>query len=310
VTFTGRGRLFRRPLGVYAKIFSDAGVKFTQTGESATVEGFLNLTSRVCSLPGDVSSQFVSGLLFALPLLKDDSEIHLTTPLESRQYVDMTIDVMKRFGVEITEPDERVFFVRGGQRYRGTRYKVETDYSQAAFFLAASALGADVSVAGLASPSVQGDGIILGVLRDAGAEISWEGGAVRASASRLRAVRFDARNAPDLVPPVAALCCFCDGTSEITGAGRLRLKESDRLSALASELKKLGADISETEDSLSITGARSLRGGAADAWGDHRIAMAIAVAAIRCDEPATLTGWRSVEKSYPDFWRDFEGERR
>jgi 3-phosphoshikimate 1-carboxyvinyltransferase len=121
---------------------------------------------------------------------------------------------------------------------------------------------------------------------------------------------FDARETPDLVPPVAVLCCFCDGTSKIVGAERLRLKESDRLRALATELRKLGAEIAERPDTLVITGADRLHGGEVDAWGDHRIAMSLAVAAIRCDGPVTLKGWQSVSKSYPDFWRDFEKVKR
>jgi 3-phosphoshikimate 1-carboxyvinyltransferase len=253
-----------------------------------------------------VSSQFVSGLLLALPLLDGDSELRLTTPLESRRYVDMTIDVMRRFGVRV-ESGDSLYTISGGQRYRSTSYRVEADYSQAAFFLAASALGRDVEVSGLAPDSLQGDSAILRVLREMGAEILWRDGTISVRAGRLCAVTVDAREIPDLVPPIAALCCFCEGASRVVNAGRLRLKESDRLQALSTELRKLGADIEESEESLSIRGAERLRGGVVDAWGDHRIAMSMAVAAIRCDGPVSLSGWRSVNKSYPGFWLDFEG---
>jgi 3-phosphoshikimate 1-carboxyvinyltransferase len=312
-SFTGRDRLLRRPLDVYAKVFGEAGAlfAFAQESNQVLVQGPLRGGSYV--LPGDVSSQFVSGLLFALPLLEKDSEIRLSTPLESRSYVDLTLDVMGRFGVKIQAEGSR-FCIAGGQSYRPARYRVEADYSQAAFFLAASALGQGVEVANLDPESLQGDRAILRVLREMGAEVVWREapGApgrparfVSVRAGRLSAVTVDARETPDLVPPIAVLCCFCEGTSRIVNAARLRLKESDRLLALATELRKLGAKVEETEDSLSITGAPRLKGGRVDAWGDHRIAMSLATAAIRCDSPVLLTGWRSVNKSYPQFWTDF-----
>jgi len=309
--FTGRGKLMNRPLSVYEKIFSRAGVEFEQSPEGVRVRGpMMKNPTEPFELPGDVSSQFVSGLLFALPLL-GGGVIRLSPPLESRQYVRLTIGVMGRFGVAVDEGEN--FYSVGGGRFHPASCRVEADYSQAAFFLAASALGRDVGVAGLDPKSAQGDRAILDVLGAMGAKISWSGGVVFARTAgrsgKLSAVTIDARETPDLVPPTAALCCFCEGKSRIVNAGRLRLKESDRLSALTSELKKLGANIEETGDSLSITGVSRLRGGSVDAWGDHRIAMALAVAAIRCDGPVTLSGWRSVNKSYPGFWSDFEGER-
>jgi len=305
--FLGRGRLLQRPLDIYADIFAKSGVAFVHDEREARVRG--PFRAGVYTLSGDVSSQFVSGLLFALPLVDGDSEIRLATPLQSRQYVDLTVDVMSRFGVDIKEFEEG-YRVRGNQKYRAADYTVEADYSQAAFFLAAAALGQTVRVAGLNRDSRQGDRAILKILRDMGAEVNWRGAEVSVTAGKLKAVTVDARDVPDLVPPVAALCCFCDGTSRIVNAGRVRLKESDRLHALAVELSKLGAQITEHDDGLSITGARYLTGGGVDAWGDHRIAMAMAVASIRCREPVAVSGWRCVSKSYPGFWRDFEvGEK-
>jgi 3-phosphoshikimate 1-carboxyvinyltransferase len=308
--FKGRGRLLDRPLGVYAELFASTGAAFERVKEGVLVRG--PLRSGSYSLPGGVSSQFVSGLLFALPLLPGDSEIRLSTPLESRGYADMTAEVMRRFGVEALA-EESAYTIKGGQRYRPAAYRVEADYSQAAFFLAASMLGCGVDVAGLDPDSIQGDRAILAILKEMGAGITWSGGngggrVVSVRAGRMSPVTMDARETPDLVPPVAVLCCFCDGVSRIVNAGRLRLKESDRLRALATELRKLGAGVTETEDSLSITGSGGLRGGNVDAWGDHRVAMALAVAAVRCEGTVYLSGWESVGKSYPDFWRDFEGE--
>ncbi|MGI5900524.1 MAG: 3-phosphoshikimate 1-carboxyvinyltransferase [Christensenellales bacterium] len=306
VTFTGRGRLMERPLGAYAHIFKKSGVDFSQGEGGARISG--KLKSGSYSLAGDVSSQFVSGLLLALPMAFGDSEILLTTPLESKAYVDMTISMMSRFSVSVNS-HERGYVIRGGQRYMPVNScKVEGDYSQAAFFLGASALGRDVSCAGLDENSLQGDRAILRVLEDMGAKITRKDGLISAGAERLRAVTVSAAQIPDLVPPIAALCCFCQGESKIVDAARLRIKESDRLRALAVQLGALGADIEEFEDGLVIRGKEMLKGGSADACNDHRIAMAVALASLRCKEQVRLTGWESVKKSYPNFWADFEKE--
>ena len=308
--FVGRGRLLDRPLDIYSSVFAEAGAEMVREAGSVRVAG--PLRSGVFALPGDVSSQFVSGLLFALPLLDGDSEIRLSAPLQSSGYVDMTMEVMGRFGVKAERAGDAGFTVRGRQRYRAAEYAVEADYSQAAYFLGAAALGCDLWCGGLDPGSIQGDRAILGVLEEMGADIIWKDGLVTARgrspsrAGKLSAIKLDAREIPDLVPPIAALCCFCEGRSEIVNAARLRFKESDRLSAMATELEKLGAKVWEGEDSLVIEGTETLRGGNADSWGDHRIAMSLALAAVSCDGPVALTGWRSVNKSYPGFWEDFE----
>ncbi|MDR1572479.1 MAG: 3-phosphoshikimate 1-carboxyvinyltransferase [Clostridiales Family XIII bacterium] len=301
--FRGKGRLLVRPMGAYDTVFAGTDVRFSHSQREIRVCG--PLRSGLYMLPGDVSSQFVSGLLFALPLADGDSEIHLSSPLESRQYADMTVDVLRSFGIE-AEASEYVFRVRGGQRYRPSRYTVETDYSQAAYFLGAAALGLDVGCAGLSPESMQGDKAFLRVLERMGAEVVWDGGLVSVRAGRLSAITADARENPDLIPPIAALCCFCEGTSRIVNAGRLRLKESDRLRALAEELGRLGARVAESPDSLTIVGAPTLRGGRVDAHHDHRIAMSMALAAVRCEGDVRLVGWHNVSKSYPGFWDDFE----
>jgi 3-phosphoshikimate 1-carboxyvinyltransferase len=349
--FRGRGRLMDRPLGVYEEMFRRRGGVFEQAAGEVRVRG--PLRPGVYEAPGDVSSQFISGLLFALPLADGDSEIVLTSPLESSDYVRLTTDVMSAFGVDVCEkgegengafaPGERSYHggsagpaipggqpyrsgggagwtIPGGQSYRSVRYRVEADWSQAAFFLCAGALGRRVVVDGLSPGSLQGDMRILGILKDAGCDVDVELRmafarglcSVRALAPRsgLRAVTVDARDIPDLVPPVAALACYLRGESRIENAGRLRLKESDRLAALAEELAALGADIRVDGDALVIRGREVLAGGRASAHGDHRIAMALAVAAVGCEGPVELTGRESVNKSYPGFWRDFEKSKR
>lgn len=306
--FTGRGRLLQRPLAVYADIFARAGARFEQTAEAVTVEG--PLPGGTYRLPGDVSSQFLSGLLLALPLAKADSTLIVEGPLESAAYVDLTLDVMAAFGVQAVRNDNGSYSIPGGQRYTPAQYTVEGDWSQAAFFLGAGVLGQPVACAGLNPNSRQGDAAILAVLKEMGADVNWREGLVQAGSNGLNSVTIDASPIPDLVPPLAVLCSFAQGTSRIINAGRLRIKESDRLAAMAAELQKLGASVQEEPEGLVITGKPALAGGVVDAHNDHRIAMAMALAATRCTGGVTLTGWESVQKSYPAFWTDFEKEAR
>ena len=309
--FTGEERLMDRSVAAYALALPQAGVSFRHEGRRIVVQG--PLRSGIFTLPGNVSSQFVSGLLMALSLADSDSEIRLSSPLESRPYVTMTLATLAAFGIIAREIKADCFWIPGGQRYRPAAFSIEGDYSQAAYFLAAAALGCPVACANLSPHSLQGDRAILEILHDMGAtnvadiRDTMDIITVKAGRDALSAVTVDARDIPDLVPPLAALCCYCRGTSRIINAGRLRLKESDRLHALASTLGKLGADIREDGNSLIITGREELQGGVTvDAHNDHRIAMAIAVAAIGCREPVFLTGAESVAKSYPDFWHHFE----
>ncbi|MDR0596357.1 MAG: 3-phosphoshikimate 1-carboxyvinyltransferase [Clostridiales Family XIII bacterium] len=346
--FRTKGRLIDRPLDIYEDIFRSRGGQLEKKalakdaeGESASGGAYTGeirvkgpLSPGRYEMAGNVSSQFISGMLMALPLLGEGSEIILTTPLESGDYVRLTTDVMYSFGVAVREKSDggmagdpefalaadtasiTGWEIPGGCAYQSVRYSVESDWSQAAFFLCAGALGRRVSVAGMSPGSVQGDMRILGILKDAGADVDAEMGLIRGRGTAvfralaphegLRAVTVDATDIPDLVPPIAALACYLDGESRIENAGRLRLKESDRLEALARELGNIGADIRVEGDSLVIAGRKRLSGGNADAHGDHRIAMALSVAAIGCESPVGLTGWESVSKSYPNFWHDFE----
>lgn len=310
--FTGQGRLMERPMEPYENAFAAHGAGLTRVDGELSVRGVL--TPGRYELPGGVSSQFVSGLLFALPLLKSDSEIVMTSKLESASYVDLTLSCLRDFGVEIFHDNYERFTVRGGQSYRPSEVRVEGDYSQAAFFLVAGALGAPVECRGLRADSLQGDRRILELIQNAGAEVlpGSEGGLVVKpprhpdGSFALRGQRVDVSDIPDLVPPLAALMSLCEGESEIFNAARLRFKESDRLTAVTRELTALGANIRETPDALQITGVPVLAGGGTHAWGDHRIAMMAAVAALRCHSPVTVDDPDCVRKSYPGFWVDFE----
>ncbi len=247
--------------------------------------------------------------MFALPLLNGDSVIELTTPLESKAYVDLTIDVLQQFGIQVGHTDYRRFEIAGGQHYKPCDFTVEADYSAAAFFLTAGALGCDVSCAGLRQNSLQGDREFLKILQRCGintTDVETNGiPMIQANAGPIQPITVDVKDIPDLVPPLTSLLCFAEGTSKIVNAARLRLKESDRLHALAAEFNKLGAKIEEQEDALIIHGVKTLEGGTVDAHNDHRIAMALATASVRCEGEIRLSGWNSVKKSYPDFWKDF-----
>ena len=307
ITFTGQGRLMERPQGAYADVFAEKGVKFLQGEGKIVVQGPLPAGEYV--LPGNVSSQFVSGLLFALPLVQGNSVITLSSPLESRSYVDMTQAVMAEFGVK-TQQNGQQYIIKGGQSYSARKYMAEGDWSAAAFFLCAGALGREAMCHGLDENSLQGDKEILFLLQIMGAGImSHPDGIFKALLpEKLRVATVDAGNIPDLIPPLATLMCFAQGTSRIVNAARLRYKESDRLSALATQLNALGASVIEEPEGLTIHGKPFIKGGIADACGDHRIAMAAALAAIRCENGVELTGWETVAKSYPAFWQDWEGE--
>ena len=305
VKFKGKGKLMERPQKPYFDLFEEKGIRYEKTQEELVING--ELKAGEYSLPGDVSSQFITGLLFTLPLLSDDSIINVTTELESKSYVDITIDVLKSFSVVVENENQehKKFLVKGNQKYESRKYEVERDFSQSAFFMVAGAVGNDIICKGLNKDSKQGDKEIINILRKAGAKVEIDGENIKITKERIRPLVIDAKDIPDLVPILAILCTFCEGESTIINAGRLRLKESDRLNAITTELNKLGAKIEELKDSLKIQGVENLKGGIADSWGDHRIAMALAIAATRCEEEVIIKNSEAVNKSYPKFWEDY-----
>lgn len=288
--FTGRGRLMERPQTPYFAIFDEKSICYHMEDGVLTVSGAL--PAGTYRLPGNVSSQFVTGLLYALPLVDGDSEIVLTSPLESRDYVAMTLDMLGKFNIQVKSHHDTRFTIPGGQQYRSCSLRIEADWSQAAFWYAARSLGHPVEINGMDPASVQGDRVIAShyeLLSDPGN----------------RAV--DVSGCPDLAPPLAVMAAMRQGTTHLTNAARLRLKESDRLTAIRSELHKLGIPADETPDSLSIHGVPHLNGGAElDSHNDHRIAMMSALLATRADGPVTLHGAEAVAKSYPSFWDDYK----
>ena len=301
--FTGHGRLPQRPLGVYADCLPPHGVTLSAaSGLPLTVTG--RLTGGDFALPGDVSSQFITGLLFALPLCREDSRIRLTTPLESAGYVDMTLQVLRQAGIRV-EPLEDGWFIPGSQTYRPLDTAVESDWSQAAFLLAAGALGGEVTLTGLNPASAQGDREALSLFRRFGAAVEEAPGRIVCRKAPLHGIDIDAAQIPDLVPVLAVTAALADGVTHITGAARLRLKESDRLAAVADGIRRLGGRVEEGPDSLTMTGVSRLAGGRAEGYNDHRIVMALSMAALGCEAPVTVTDAQSVAKSWPAFFEDY-----
>lgn len=285
--FIGRGRLMERPQGPYIRLFEEKGILWKQEEACLTVAG--QLEPGVYALPGNVSSQFITGLLYALPLLPGDSRIVLTTPLESRGYVDMTLDMLRRFDIKVEEQEDG-FLVPGNQTYQARDLTLEADWSGAAFWYAANFLGAQVDIQGLNPDSVQGD-------RQIGT-LYWK-------LARPGDVDIDLSQCPDLAPPLAVMAAVRKGTTRFVNAGRLRMKESDRLETIARTLSALGAKAQVGEDTLTLEGLDHLEGGTVDGCNDHRIAMMAAVAAVACKEPVTILGAECVKKSYPRFWEDY-----
>lgn len=312
--FTGRGRLPQRPLGVYGDFLPGHGVGFESEGGLPLVT-LGKLEAGVFELPGDVSSQFVTGLLFALPLLAGDSEIRLTSPLESVGYVDMTLQVLGDFGVEAYRT-EAGWRVPGGQRYKPRDYRVEGDWSQAAFFLnmaAASPEGAAVRLGGLLPGSLQGDRACVEVFGAFGLETRWEDGWLVAQNPRARepfgglaGQVVDMAQITDMAPALSVCAALSRGETRLTNAGRLRLKESDRLAAMEQAINALGGKAGAVGDELVIQGVERFAGGVALGQNDHRVVMALAGAGLRSSAPVRVTDPWAVRKTYPGFYEDFK----
>ena len=291
--FTGRGRLMERPQEPYFRLFEEKGVWYERKDGTLTIRG--KLEAGEYRLPGNVSSQFFTGLLFALPLVGGTSRIVPTTHLESWDYIAMTMDAQKQAGVSVEvleqEGGQGKNLVTKVQPYRGFTGRVETDWSQAAFWYAANFLDNQVTIEDLNPQSGQGDMRI--------ASHYWQ-------LARPGDTEIDVSQCPDLVPPLAAMAALRNGTTKIANAARLRIKESDRLATVTATLNVLGAQVEEYPDHLIIRGLDCLAGGVAvDCCNDHRIAMMAAVAATKCTQPITLLGAECVRKSYPNFWEHY-----
>ncbi len=303
----GSAGLRRRPIGPLIEALKQLGAQCTSDRGSppVTVVGG-TLRGGRASIVGDVSSQFVTGLLFACPLAEEETEIVLTTPLESKPYVKLTLNILKTHSIEVsTSEDFHKFTIPGKQTYTPKDHEVPGDCSAAAFLLAAAAItGSEATVENFFPD--QPDGEIVNILAEMGSSVEAGEKSVKVSGGKLRGVTIDARDIPDLVPVCTVLACVADGATRIEEAGRLRIKESDRLSTISSELLKMGADITEEAKGLIIRGPCALRGAVIDSHGDHRIAMACAVAGLRAEGKTEILEAECVNKSYPNFFKDLK----
>jgi 3-phosphoshikimate 1-carboxyvinyltransferase len=304
-TLIGHGSLKQRPLPFFESVLP----QFSATVKSN--EGFVPLEitgpmkGNKVEVDGSQSSQYISGLLMALPLIEGDTEL-IVHNLNSIPYLQMTLDTLRKFGIQIEEKDYTYFKIKGNQQYQSTTYTIESDWSSASYWLVASALGMDITLSGLVEDSLQADKALLTALENANCQIKQKDGAIRIDGNNRKAFEFDATHCPDLFPALVTLAASCVGTTKIKGVGRLEHKESNRGIVLQKEFLKLGLKIELEGDYMFIHGTNQLKGGKTESHEDHRIAMCLAIAAFIADNPIEIGGAEAVNKSYPAFWDHLE----
>ncbi len=315
--FLGSGRLPQRPVSPLKEemeshgcVFSNEGLILGEAREICCIKGRLN--SGAFTLPGNISSQYITGLLFALPLLDGDSQIEITSPLESSKYVDMTLDVLDQFGIRISTDyhnDCPVYKIPGGQKYVSPQStSAEGDWSNIAFWVIAGILSDSEGIlcTDIDPASSQGDKEIAALAEQMGGIIHQNETGLSSKRNNLNSIEIDASEIPDLVPILAVAASTANGTTRIYNAGRLRIKESDRLTAMYDCLSSVGADITEEPDGLIINGVERLNGGTVSGYNDHRVVMAMTIASTVSDGPIIIEGAEAINKSYPTFFEDFK----
>ena len=308
--FDGNGKLVDRPLDSYYRIFDKQGIFYkNENGKlPLTVNGKLKAGNY--EIDGNISSQFITGLLYALPLLDGDSKLTINKNLESKGYIDLTLEILKLAGIEIVNNDYKSFDIRGNQIYKPFNYTVEGDYSQVAFWIVAGIISAnkdnEVKCLHVNKNSLQGDKEIIEIVERMGANLEILDDYVIVKPSKTKGTVIDISQCPDIAPILTVLAALSEGETRIINGERLRIKESDRITSIKTELNKLGANVTEEGDSLIIQGVERFAGGVTvNAWNDHRIAMSLAIASTRCEKEIILEEAESVRKSYPHFWDDF-----
>lgn len=302
ITLTGSGSLKNRPVNMIEEALRQFGVTCKSKCGHVPISVHGPLKAGKGVINGSVSSQILTGLLMALPVLPDDSEIEVVD-LKSKPYIDMTVRVVKQFGVDIDKVSYNLFRIRGGQKFRPLVFDVESDWSGAAFLLTAGAVGGAVTVKGLSMASSQSDKAIMTALDKAGATINIGDDSIEVAGGNLKSFEFDATDSPDLFPPIAVLASYCRGVSAIRGVTRLIHKESNRCRAIVEEFAKLGIKIEIVDDFMLITGG-TVTGGDVMSHDDHRIAMALATMAIGATDKVNIRDSHCVSKSYPAFFDD------
>ncbi len=302
VQMTGEGSLLNRPMEIVASSLQALGIHCKTTDGKPPIGIRGPLRGGKVSIDGSLSSQVLTGILIASPFAEKELCLHVSG-LKSRPYIDLTTDIMKSFGVETINEDYRRFTIPSGQRYKACHFTTEGDWSGAAFLLVAGAIAGQVVVENLNPVSFQGDKRILDALRASGASVQVTNRYIRASKQKLEAFSFDATDCPDLFPPLATLAAHCQGTSRISGVSRLRAKESDRAATLTDIFSRMGISVRLEQDTMLVEGGKP-KAAVVESHGDHRIAMAAAVAALGGSGPVTIKGAEAVNKSYPGFFND------
>ena len=302
--FKTEGNLAMRPLSPLKEELSQNGMSISQRCNIIHTENMLNSGNFI--LPGNISSQFVTGLLFALPLLSDDSKITITSPMESKSYIGLTLSVLKAFGINIIKI-ENGFYIKGKQKYIApNKIYSEGDWSNSAFWLTMGGFSEKgIDCTGINSRSIQGDREILNILKSFGAKVEVYENKITVKQNKLQGIKINCCQTPDIAPEIAVLGALAEGKTVVCGAQRLRIKECDRIKAICLCLENLGADITEKTDGFIINGRNTLRGGVVNSFNDHRIAMMCAVLSSKCENPVIIQNAEAVNKSYPNFFSDF-----
>ncbi len=305
ITFTGKNNLVNRPLDLFYEIFDKQNIKYDHPKDKfLPLNVYSKLKASDYYIRGDVSSQFITGLLFALPLLDGDSKIFITTNLESKGYVDLTLDILKKFGIDIINNNYESFIIKGNQEYKPMDYTVEGDYSQSAFFLVANMLGANINLLNMNKDSLQGDKKILEDIKSFGGNIIFDDNILKANGNP-KGTTIDFSQSPDLGPALTVLAALSEGHSSFINAERLRIKECDRITSMAEEINKLGGKITELKDGMEIDGS-ILSGGIVSSHNDHRVAMSLSLIPIITKKELKILDAGCVSKSYPNYWSVYE----
>lgn len=307
IVFDGKGKLVERPLDSYYKIFDEQGIKYSNNNGWLPLNVDGQLKSGKYEIEGNISSQYITGLLYALPLLNGDSELKINKTLESKGYIDLTLEILEMSGIKVENNNYKSFFIKGNQKYNPFDYVIEGDYSQVAFWIVAGILGSEIKCLHVKKESLQGDREIIEIVQRMGANVEIFDDYIIVKPSQTYGTVIDISQCPDIGPILTVLAALSKGETKIINAERLRIKESDRITSIKTELNKLGANVEEVGDSLVINGVERLTGSAElSAWNDHRIAMSLAIASIKCDGEIVIDEAESVKKSYPHFWEDFK----
>lgn len=307
IVFDGKGKLVERPLDSYYKIFDEQGIKYSNNNGWLPLNVDGQLKPGKYEIEGNISSQYITGLLYALPLLNGDSELRINKTLESKGYIDLTLEILEMSGIKVVNNNYKSFFIKGNQKYNPFDYVIEGDYSQVAFWIVAGILGSEIKCLHVKKDSLQGDREIIEIVQRMGANVEIFDDYIIVKPSQTYGTVIDISQCPDIGPILTVLAALSKGETKIINAERLRIKESDRITSIKTELNKLGANVEEVGDSLVINGVERLTGSTElSAWNDHRIAMSLAIASIKCDGEIVIDEAESVKKSYPHFWEDFK----